>query len=253
MEAREDCLENRQTDIPPEEKASGRENNHGTEVPTQPCRRFPEAEAKQPLFDLWYKAQRSVRSLEVKQRPFDLWHEMRAESARLPEEKASGQESNHGTEEPTQPHRCPPEMEGKRKLTEIWHRAEDGEIRAQWRLARLYHSGRLLPKDDEKAFYWWLRAAQQGDAASQCACGHCYDWGIGVRRDLDEAMNWFYKSAQQGYAPSMYSYGLACKSGRGVAKSIPLAVYWLTRAVDEGYEPAKARLEKLLQEERNAL
>jgi TPR repeat protein len=66
-------------------------------------------------------------------------------------------------------------------------------------------------------------------------------------------MNWFYKSAQQGYAPSMYSYGLACKSGRGVAKSIPLAVYWLTRAVDEGYEPAKARLEKLLQEERNAL
>jgi TPR repeat protein len=51
----------------------------------------------------------------------------------------------------------------------------------------------------------------------------------------------------------MYSYGLACKSGRGVAKSIPLAVYWLTRAVDEGYEPAKARLEKLLQEERNAL
>jgi len=49
---------------------------------------------------------------------------------------------------------------------------DDGDVIANWNIARLYEHGLGVPKDLEKAKYWYKRAADQGDARSEAALNH---------------------------------------------------------------------------------
>lgn len=52
--------------------------------------------------------------------------------------------------------------------------------------------------DDKKAFYWYKKAADLGDADAQYYVGLCYVGGIGVSIDEDIAYTWIKKAAKNG-------------------------------------------------------
>lgn len=52
--------------------------------------------------------------------------------------------------------------------------------------------------DMEKAAYWYLQAAQQGNPTAQNNLGNCYENGNGVKKNVEEAVKWFRLSAASG-------------------------------------------------------
>ena len=75
-------------------------------------------------------------------------------------------------------------------------RAATGDAIAQISLGH-YYSDRKQP---DKAFKWYLKAAEQGSAIAQCNVGNCYSKGKGVEKDEKAAFEWFLKAAKQGIA-----------------------------------------------------
>ena len=56
-----------------------------------------------------------------------------------------------------------------------------------------------MKQDKEKAFFWLLRAAEQGEAESQYNVAVMYAKGEGVKQNDSSAHEWMRKSAEQGY------------------------------------------------------
>ncbi len=88
--------------------------------------------------------------------------------------------------------------------------AEKGYARAQSHLGNMYTQGRVVPQDLDKAFHWYLLAANQGLATAQYCVGRAYYGGRGVDKDIDKAFIWFKKSADLGINEAQ------CKIGKHV-------------------------------------
>ena len=52
--------------------------------------------------------------------------------------------------------------------------AEQGHAGAQYRLALMYYTGNGVVKSAKKGLEWMTKAAEQGDAKTQCDIGMCY-------------------------------------------------------------------------------
>lgn len=76
--------------------------------------------------------------------------------------------------------------------------AEQGEARAQSKIATMYQLGYGVRKDIEKAVYWHTKACEQGNRLSEFLLGELYDNGHGVPQDHDKAVELITKSAAQG-------------------------------------------------------
>jgi len=59
--------------------------------------------------------------------------------------------------------------------------------------------------DLEKANYWFVKAAEQGDTDAQYELGLMYEKGRGVPKDYAKAAEWFSKAAAQGNTEAMDS------------------------------------------------
>ena len=79
--------------------------------------------------------------------------------------------------------------------------AEEGDLDAQYRLGRSYYYGDDgAPKDGEKAFEWFSRAAEGDSIAAQYYLGLCYSRAVGVEKDLVRAAELFTAVAYPLYA-----------------------------------------------------
>ena len=67
----------------------------------------------------------------------------------------------------------------------------------QYHLGLLYEKGIGVPQDDEQAFKWYTKAAEQGHPSAQYRLGLMYTRGRGVTRNYDRAFKWFKKAADQ--------------------------------------------------------
>ncbi len=77
--------------------------------------------------------------------------------------------------------------------------AKLGYARAQYNLACMFADGKGgLAGDQAAAFYWFLRAAENGDVPSQKRVAECYREGIGVDRSITQAEKWYRKAAGAG-------------------------------------------------------
>ena len=76
--------------------------------------------------------------------------------------------------------------------------AKQGNVEAQWRLGRLYGSKEGLLQSDEKAVFWYHKAAQKGYAPAQYSLGWMYEHGRGVAQNGEQALFWYRKAAEQG-------------------------------------------------------
>lgn len=64
----------------------------------------------------------------------------------------------------------------------------------------IYLVGEGIPKDYEKAAYWFLQAALQGHAKAQTNLGSLYEHGFGLDRDYNRAYFWTLLAAAKGDA-----------------------------------------------------
>ena len=97
--------------------------------------------------------------------------------------------------------RAPLTVEQKQRLNEVierqdyWRRttperAEQGDVKAQVRLAHMHSKGQLVKYDPQAAFEWFRKAAEQGHRDAQVALCFRYENGYGVAKDELEAFFW---------------------------------------------------------------
>ncbi len=87
-----------------------------------------------------------------------------------------------------------------------------------------------------------LKSAEQGDAKAQFKLALCYEYGYGVKKNFDEAMKCFCKAAEQGNAEAQYKLGWCYGEGAGMAKDKTVAVKWYRKSAEQGYTEAQYQL-----------
>lgn len=115
---------------------------------------------------------------------------------------------------------------------------EPTDARAQFELGKEYYDF----KDDERAVYWYRKAAEQGHADAQFNLGLAYRSGKGVRQNYSEAVKWFRSAAIQGHADAQFNLGLAYRDGEGVRQNYSEAVKWFRNAAIQGCVDAQVAL-----------
>ena len=93
-------------------------------------------------------------------------------------------------------------MKGKENFRESVALAQEaaasGSLKAMWIMGLAYDHGRGVEQSYEKAFRWYLKAAEAGHAPSQANLACLYARGDGVEKDMTKAEEWVRKSAAQG-------------------------------------------------------
>ena len=62
----------------------------------------------------------------------------------------------------------------------------------------MYDKGEGIEQDKQKSFYWYSRAAEQGNAVAQHNLGVNYSYGNGIEQDKQKAFYWYTEAANQG-------------------------------------------------------
>lgn len=123
--------------------------------------------------------------------------------------------------------------------------AEQGHVRSQVILGRLYKTGAGVSKNDQSAVYWFHKAAEHGDAGAQNDLGWLCSMGRGVSKDNQKAVYWYQKAAEQGLAEAQFNLGLMYAGGIGVTQDNTTAKYWYRKAAEQGDMDAEATLRNL--------
>jgi TPR repeat protein len=112
--------------------------------------------------------------------------------------------------------------------------AERGDATGQWRLGSMYDSGNGVEQNDRKAFEWHKKSAKQGDATGQWRLGATYDFGKGVEQNDTKAFGWYKKSAEQGSAIGQRRLGYMYELGKSVEQSDDEAFEWYKKSAKQG-------------------
>ncbi len=123
--------------------------------------------------------------------------------------------------------------------------AEFGDLTAQFNLAVAYEFGRGVPRDDEKAAFWYEKSARQGLAVAQSHLGVLYANGKGVERDYAQAAYWFEKAAEQGDPKAQNNLGAMNYQGQEMPKNYVQAYFWWLLASVQGNRNAHRNLEMI--------
>ncbi|MGI6500015.1 MAG: tetratricopeptide repeat protein [Anaerostipes sp.] len=73
--------------------------------------------------------------------------------------------------------------------------SNEGNIEAMKALAGAYNEWTIYGKDEEKQFYWHMKAAEAGDADAQYRIGLEYS----IQKDYENSFKWYQLSANQKY------------------------------------------------------
>ena len=123
--------------------------------------------------------------------------------------------------------------------------ADQGHPLAQRKLGKYYHDGKGVPKDLDKALYYYTKAAEQGEATAQNNLALMYKNGDGVEMNYALSAKWMKKAAESEDATFCYNMGKYYLDGIGVKKDREKAIFWLRKAAEKGYSAAIEELEKL--------
>lgn len=123
------------------------------------------------------------------------------------------------------------------KAIELYEKGSDmGNVKAKNGLGFIYFYGKERPKNETKAFNYFLESAlTETEPDSLFNCGHCLQHGIGVDKDLSRAYE-FYKIAAHkfGHFDSITAIGVMKLEGIGVQRSAIEALPYLTASVNMG-------------------
>lgn len=122
-----------------------------------------------------------------------------------------------------------------KSIEELTKMAEDGDADAQMELGYRYLYGFNTEENREQAMYWFVRAAEAGNAEAQRTVGFFYALGGNeTAPNYEEALRWSMAAAEQGNALACMDIGYLYEEGHGVEKSAEEAEKWYVRAVEGG-------------------
>lgn len=108
-----------------------------------------------------------------------------------------------------------------------------------------YLLGRGVKQDDERAFYYFNKAAADGNPFAQNEVAYLYAAGKGTPRDYTKAFAWYKEAAENGLVSAQYNLGLFYLYGLGTKANKSLAKQWIKKAATRGFAPARLTLAKL--------
>lgn len=112
--------------------------------------------------------------------------------------------------------------------------AERGAIAQEIQLGAAYLTGQGVPRDMNRAAYWYEKAANSGDPGAQLEIGYLYQAGIGVDRSSARAAQWFQRAASSGLTTAKVNLGVAYVWGLGVRKDPEFAAQLFREAAKKG-------------------
>jgi len=129
---------------------------------------------------------------------------------------------------------------GNKRAFDFFQKAADlGNAKAQCCLGQLYDKGAGVAQSDTHAFYWLDRAAEQGLAEAQFWLAVACIEGKGVEVNEQRAVNWLTRAAAQGHADAQGVLGTMYASSKGVVENTELAIDLLTKAASQGISNAR--------------
>ena len=163
-------------------------------------------------------------------------------------------------------------------LAHLSRTATAGDALAQFTLGTLYLIGSPeLPQNDQQAFLWFEKAANQGDQDATYAVSRLYAQGRGVKQsdskalqtltkvtdpaqaeyilgtwyssdkflgdNAKKAFKYFEKSANKGNADAQHRLGHLYNDGKGVSQNPKKAQEWLVKAAAQGHKNAQKHLD----------
>ncbi|PZX18925.1 Sel1 repeat-containing protein [Palleronia aestuarii] len=117
----------------------------------------------------------------------------------------------------------------------------EGSPEAAQGLGALSDLGLGVPRDPERAFRYYLIAADAGLAEAQFNVAVMLDSGTVQVGNSGAAALWYGRAAANGYARAEYNLGIMFEQGDGVDANADLARFWMARA-GASIEAARDRL-----------
>lgn len=125
--------------------------------------------------------------------------------------------------------------------------AEQGSIKAQFRLGSMFENGEEVFQNYVEAIKWYEMAAVRGSPFAQFNLGFIHEHGLGeVPRDYVEAVKWYKMAAARDSPHARFRLGFMYEQGLGVPKNKSKAFRLYRKADAQGSFPARDRLELML-------
>lgn len=106
-----------------------------------------------------------------------------------------------------------------------------------------YLLGRGVPQNDQKAFDYFLKAADKDNSAyAQNEVAYMYAAGKGTEQNYVLAFQYYQRAANQGLVSAEYNLGLLYMHGLGTAKNPVIGKEFIQKAANQGFEPARQAL-----------
>ncbi len=86
--------------------------------------------------------------------------------------------------------------------------------------------------DDDLAYLWFTKAAEQNHSGASYWQGVCYRDGIGTQQNDELTFDCFKKAAERGCSDAYYWLALYYRNGKGCQQNDELAFVWITKAVE---------------------
>lgn len=107
-----------------------------------------------------------------------------------------------------------------------------------------YLLGRGVKQNDDKAFYYFKRSAEDENPFAQNELAYLYFSGKGTTRSYVDALYWYQKAADHGLSSAQYNLAVMYDRGVGTDQNKALAREWYQKAAANGFSPAKVALTK---------
>ncbi len=120
--------------------------------------------------------------------------------------------------------------------------AELNHSAALFTLGVMYHTGRRVKQDYEKAIFYYEGAAKMNLSGALFNLGSMYREGQGVEQDPKKAISYFKRAANMNHPPALYIVGVMYHEGKGVEQDFEKAISYYERAVNMGYLIALSNL-----------
>ncbi|MGE5088990.1 MAG: toll/interleukin-1 receptor domain-containing protein [Candidatus Levyibacteriota bacterium] len=124
--------------------------------------------------------------------------------------------------------------------------ADDGNAAAGNAIGDLFRTGRGVPQDLDRAIQWYRWAADRGNAAANLSLGYLYANGQGVPQDDARAVELYRHAARQSLPGALNNLGYMYEYGRGVPIDLDRAASYYRRAVEGGDKAALSNLARVL-------
>lgn len=133
---------------------------------------------------------------------------------------------------------------GNNNLAFAWLKkaAEQNHTEANYWLGQCYLNGIGTAQNDESAFERFWKAAEQEIAESQYSLACCYFEGKGIKQNDELGLQWCKKAAERGIATAQYRLAQCYFDGDYVEQNNELALSWLKKSAEKHYSKAQSRL-----------